>query len=217
MNIGLGIYEIFARIIPGIVYLVALVQLGFILELISFDLQIFYDLKIVPVTGLVLLAYVLETTFYPIAILWNRLFRRKYAPDEAFAEFQKRNPSWIYKFEGKDWRTLFAYIRKESPVLASEIDKQFAFYLMLGSMSIGIILLAINQMILFVQGGTYQNIIYSVFLIIASLIIAREGRFFQSRFYSWIFETILSYQLNIENFITPDKNTASSKPKSTKS
>ena len=208
MNIGLGIYEIFARIIPGIFYFVALIQLGFMFKLISFDLQILFDLKIVPMVGLVLLAYVLGTIFYPIAILWNRLFRREYVPDLAFSEFQRRNPGWKFKFEGKDWRTLFAYIRKESPDLAGEIDKQFAFYIMLGSISIGMILLAFNQMILFFLSVTYLNILYFVLLIISSLIIAREGRFFQARFYYWIFETILSYQLKLDDLIQPDKNPA---------
>lgn len=217
MNIGLGIYEIFARIIPGTFYFVALIQLGFMLKLISFDLQIFYDLKVIPAVGLVIIAYVLGTIFYPISIFWNRLFKPRNVPNLAFLEFQKRNPDWKFKFEGKDWRTLFAYIRKESPDLANEIDKQFAFYLMLGSISFGIILLATNQFILFFLGGTYINILYSVLLIIASRIIAREGRFFQARFYHWIFETILSFQLKLDNLIKSVENIASHESKSKKS
>jgi hypothetical protein len=208
MNIELGIYEIFARTVPGAFYLLALIQLGFILKLTSFDLQIFNDLGIIPSLGLAIVAYILGSAFFPISLVWHRLFKPKNAPNIAFVEFQKRNPNWRFEFEGKDWKTLFAFIRKENPNLANAIDKQNALYIMLASISFGIIVLAMNQIVLFFLGGTYLNIIYSVFLIIGSLLIAREGRFFQSRFYQLIFETILSYQLKLENLVKRDEDKA---------
>ena len=195
MNIGLGFYEIFGRIIPGAFYLIALMQLALIFKLTSFDLQAFNDLGLIPLLGLAVIAYILGSVFYPISIIWHRLFKPKNVPSLSFKEFQNRNPGWKFEFGGNDWKTLFAYIRKESPNLSAEIDKQYAFYLMLGSISFGMILLAINQVLLVILNGSYINLVFAVLLIIASLLIAREGKFFQTRFYQWIFETILSYQL----------------------
>ena len=37
MNLDLGIYEIFARIVPGAFYLFAILQLGFELKISPFD------------------------------------------------------------------------------------------------------------------------------------------------------------------------------------
>lgn len=206
MNIGLGIYEIFARIIPGTFYLFALLQLSFILKLTAFDLQTLNDLGIIPSLGLAVLAYILGSAFYPISIIWHRLSKPRDIPGIAFGEFQKRNLDWKFGFGGKDWRILFALIRKESPDIANSIDKQNALYIMLASISFGIILLAVNQITLFFMGGTYLNLIYAVLLIIGSLLIAREGRYFQFRFYLLIFETILSYQLKPEDLVKRDSN-----------
>jgi len=206
MNIGLGFYEIFGRIIPGAFYLIALIQLALLLNLTSFDLQTFNDLGIIPSLGLAAIAYILGSVFFPLSIVWNRLFKSKNVLNIAFKELQIRNPNWKFEFEGNDWRTLFAYIRKESPGLAGEIDKQFALYLMLEGISFGMILLAINQVISFLTGGTFINILYSVLLVSASLLTAREGRFFQTRFYQWIFETILSYEMKPENLVRRDEN-----------
>jgi hypothetical protein len=201
MNIGLGFYEIFARIIPGAFYFIALIQLALILNLTPFDLQAFNDLGIIPSLALAVIAYILGSIFYPVSIVWHRLFKPKNVPSLAFKEFQNRNPGWKFEFHGSDWKTLFAYIRKESPNLATEIDKQYALYIMLGSISFALIFLAINQVIFVILNRVYINLIYAVLLIIASLLTAREGRFFQTRFYQWIFETILSYQLKPDIFV----------------
>ena len=208
MNIGLGFYEIFARIVPGAFYLLALLQLGSILKLSPFDWQTFNDLGIIPSLGLAVIAYIFGTALYPVSILWHRLFKPKNVQHDAFIEFQKRNPGWKFDFEGKDWRILFALIRKGSPELANAIDKQYALYIMLASISFGIILLAINQIVMFFMGGTYLNLIYFVMLIVMSLLVAREGRFFQARFYHLIFETILSYEIKLENLVKRDSESA---------
>ncbi len=208
MNIGLGFYEIFARIVPGAFYLLALLQLGSILKIIPFDWQAFNGLGIVPSLGLTVIAYILGTALYPVSILWHRLFKPKNVQQSAFIEFQKRNPGWKFDFDGKDWRMLFALIRKGSPDTANAIDKQNALYIMLASISFGIILLAINQIVMFFVGGTYLNIIYFVLLIAMSLLVAREGRFFQARFYHLIFETILSHEIKLENLVKRDSETA---------
>jgi hypothetical protein len=213
MNIGLGFYEIFARIIPGAFYLVALVQIAFIFKLTSLDYQTFNDLGLIPSLGLAVIAYILGSVFYPISIVWNRFFKPRQAPDLAFREFKKRNPGWKFEFEGNDWRTLFAYIRKEDPHIAGEIDKQYAFYLMLGSLSFAILLLVINQVLSFLLGGAFISLLYAALLLIASILTGRESRFFQTRFYHWIFETILSYQLKPDYFVKREESPAPDKIK----
>jgi hypothetical protein len=213
MNIGLGIYEIFARIIPGTFYILAVGQLGFILKLISFDLPALNNLGLIPSIGLVIMAYILSTAFYPISILWHRLFKPKNAPEVAFIEFQKRNPNWKFEFEGKDWRMLFASIHKEDADLANAIEKQNAFYIMLASISFAIILLVINQIILFFLHGSFLSVLYAVLLLVISLLIAREARFFQSRFYYAIFETVLSYESRIDDLVKRNSQKASHESK----
>jgi len=204
MNIGLGFYEIFARIVPGAFYLIAFLQLAQLFKIISFDIAVFNNMGIVPSLGLTVITYILGSVFYPISIIWNRFFKPKNAPNLAFSDFQDRNPGWNFEFKGNDWKTLFAYIRKESPNLAGEIDKQYAFYIMLGSISFALILLAINQIITFIIEGTVLSILFAVLLIVASVLTAREGRFFQTRFYQWIFETILAYQLKPDDLVKRD-------------
>ena len=201
MNIGLGFYEIFARIVPGAFYLVFIIQLGLILNLFSFDFQMLNDLKLIPSLGLAVITYSLGQMFYPISIYWNRLFKAKDALDVAYLQFKNRNPNWRIEFASKDWRILFAYIRNEKPNLAGEIEKQHAFYLMLGSISFGLLLLSINQVIKYFLTNSWLNLLYFICLLIASVILTREGRFFQARFYQMIFETILSSELNLDHLV----------------
>lgn len=201
MNIALSFYEIFARLVPGIFYLFALGQLSLILGLSYIDLKVINNLGLIPSIGLAIASYILGTVLYPVSIVWHRLFKPKNAPESAFIEFQKRNLNWRFEFESKDWRVLFAWLRKENHELANSIEKSNAYYIMLESISFGIILLAVNQVVLFFIRETYLNILYCGFLIVFSLLAAREGRFFQLRFYHLIFETALSYELKMDGLV----------------
>ncbi len=56
MNVRLGIYEIFSRIVPGGVYLVAIWQLLTILGIVTIDFQTINSLSIIASIGLIVVA-----------------------------------------------------------------------------------------------------------------------------------------------------------------
>ena len=60
MSLKLGIYEFFGRVIPGIFYLFALVQLGAILKMYPFDLQLLNQISLTAILGLGVIAYILQ-------------------------------------------------------------------------------------------------------------------------------------------------------------
>src|SRR5215216_991730 len=131
MNIRLGIYELFSRIVPGGVYIIAICQLLDILGVITIDLQTINNLSLPLFIGLIVVAYILGGALDNIAIILFRLFKKRGISARSFAEFKQRHQDrWIIDFKDDDWTILLAYIRTRNMELASEIERHNAFSIM---------------------------------------------------------------------------------------
>src|SRR5574341_2094155 len=204
MNIRLGVYEIFSRIVPGGVYLAAAGQLLIILGLLKFDLKSVNDVSLIASIGLLLGAYTIGGAFDRLSLAWFRLFEKRGTHSRTFETFkQDYQDRWEIDFDGEDYSLLLAFIRTKNLDLAAEIDRHNAVSIMLRNVSLGLIFLGINSLLQFL---ILRNAIYIfVFLILAgiSLLIIQEAKKFREMYYDSIFKTTLAYTSDLKTVKKP--------------
>src|SRR5690349_15633017 len=131
MNLRLGLYEIFSRIVPGGVYIAAIWQLLTILGLIHIDFQAINNLSVLASIGLIVVAYILGGALDNLSLIFFRFFKPPGFSARSFVEFKKRyRDRWIVDFHNEDWSILLAYLRTRNLELASEIDRHNAISIM---------------------------------------------------------------------------------------
>jgi hypothetical protein len=206
MNIRLGLYEIFSRIVPGGVYIVAIGQLLTILGLVKVDLQILNSLSFIASLALIVIAYILGGALDNLALILYRLFNRPGFSARTFAEFKKKHQDrWVIDFEDDDWKVLLAYIRTKNLELASEIDRHNAISIMSRNIGSGLILIAGNILVQFLISHNSINLFLCATILILATLIFREAIKFRAWFYDGIYETVLAYRIDLEQSIRPVK------------
>ena len=204
MNIRLGIYEIFSRIIPGGFYVAAIGQLLAILGLVKIDWQTINELSLGISIGLIVIAYILGGALDNFALMLYRLFKKPGYSARTFAEFKRRHKDhWIIDFEDGDWSILLAFIRTKNLELSSEIDRHNALSIMLRNVGLGILIMVANNLIQFIISWNPIFIFISIVLSILAILVIREAVKFRGWFYSSIYETILAYRIDLENTVKP--------------
>ena len=142
MNIRLGIYDFFSRIVPGGFYLIAFVEFSKALGWIKFDWGILKDIGILPSAGLLIFSYVIATAMDQLGIMWQRIFRKRGVSNSSpFERFKQLHADrWIVDFEDKDWPILRAYIYIHNPAVGEEIERFNALNIMFRNLSLGLAL-----------------------------------------------------------------------------
>ena len=212
MSVKLGMYEFFGRVIPGFFYLVSIVQMGELFDLYTLDMQVFSQIQLVTGLALGVIAYLLGTAFNPVSMRWIRLFKPRDTLETALTIFRKRNPEWEIYFKEKDWHVLLAYLRRQNLELVEDvIERPNAFYIMLRNVSLSLIFLAIIQIFYFLTLGNLTHIWLIITFVVISILLGREAKMFQVMFFSLIFETIISYQINLNELVEKPKKIKSPK------
>ncbi len=208
MSIRLGLYDFFAYTIPGGLYLLALVQLGNILGWVSIDFQTINSLSVLSIVLAVVLfaiAYITGHIFEPFAKRWRRLFFKSGGLQKrVFDGVKAKYPDTEIKFRLGDWTLLLAYLRLENAEVAAEIARPNVTSIMLRNVSLGLILLAVLQIVEFIHTGfLVWHLVLSVALVIASIVAGRESVKFQRWFYSGIYEAIIARTRNLSDWAEP--------------
>ena len=147
MNIGLGVYDIFSRIVPGEFYLIAFYQLAVAFVWVKVDQTALNEIGIVPSIGLMVLAYILGTGMSRVGSLWNRIFKKRDTSKRALEKFREENKDWEFIFKDRDWTILRAYIRLHNPDIANVIDRNNALSIMLRNISLGLVILSVAEVV----------------------------------------------------------------------
>lgn len=204
MNLRLGIYEIFSRIVPGGVYMAAIAQLLSVLGLLVIDWQALNDVSLIASFGLVVLAYVVGGALNPYSFIWLRLFGNKGVSTVSLAAFKQRyRAQWEIDVDDKDWPVLLAFLRTKNLELTGDIERQNAISIMLRNVSFGLGMMAVNFVVAFVLYRTLPNLFAAVILLVVSILVVRESTKFRRWFYDGIFETTLAYRIELEKLIKP--------------
>jgi hypothetical protein len=206
MNVRLGIYEIFSRIVPGGFYIAAISQFLVVVGLVKFDWQMLNNISILSSIGLVIIAYILGEAFDRFSVVWFRVFKKRGFSGRVLAEFrQSHQDRWNLDISDSEWPVMLAYIRTKSLDLASEIERHNALSIMLRNVSLGLLLMTISSVIQFFLVRTLSNFLLAVVLFLLSILIGRESVKFRRWFYESIFQTTLAYRIDLEKSIKPIK------------
>ena len=204
MNIRLGIYEIFSRIVPGGVYMVAIWQLLTILGVTTIDVQTINSLSLPASIGLVVAAYIVGGAFDNLSTVLLRLFKKPGLNARSFLEFKKRHQDrWTIDFKDGDWSILLAYIRTRNMELASEIERPNAISIMSRNIGTGLVLIAGNSLIQFFLSQDSIHLFICIIMLILSALTLRQSIRFRRWFYDGIYETVLAYRIDLEKSIQP--------------
>lgn len=208
MNLRLGIYEVFSRIVPGGLYIVVIVQILSTLGIMKFDLQAINNLSLAASIGLVIVAYILGGAFDNLATVFFHLLKKQNISGRTLARFKKNyQDRWQIDFEDGDWSLLLAFIRTKNLELAGELDRHNALSIMLRNVSMGLLFLAANSSIQFFISRNSADIFVSLILLSLSMLILREAMKFREWFYDGIYETVLAYRIDLETAIKPMRPT----------
>lgn len=214
MNVRLGTYEIFSRIVPGSLYIFAIVHFLMVIGVINFDWHVVNDLSIISSVGIIITAYILSEALDRLALVWFRIFRKRGFSIQVLSDFKVRHQDkWDISFEDNDLHTLVAYIRTRDLELTGEIERHNAISIMLRNISFSLLLVAFNTVIMFVLNRDLLYLIVTFALLIFSIMIVRESIKFRQWFYSSIFETIIAYRLDLDKIVKPIHRTTNRKTK----
>ena len=204
MNIRLGIYEIFSRIVPGGLYIFAVGQLLVILGVIVLDWQLLNNLSLIMTITVVSVAYVLSEALDRFALTWFRVFCKKGYNSVALANFKLwYADKWDIDLKDAEWHVLIAYVRTKNLALADEIERHNAISIMLRNISFGLLLVAMNCFIgFFLHAGIYY-LIAGIAAILFAVLVIQDAVKFHKWFFNTIFDTILAYRLDLEERIKP--------------
>jgi hypothetical protein len=204
MNIKLGAYEIFSRIIPGGVYLAAIGQLLIVLGLLKFELESINQISLIASIGLLLGAYTIGGAFDRLSLAWFRLFEKPGTHKRIFEKFKlDHKDQWEITFDSEDFALLMAFIRTKNLDLASEIDRHSAVSIMLRNVSLGMVFLGVDLLIQFLVWQSWTELAASLLLFGVAVLIIREAKTFRDRYYESIYNTTLAYRIDLEKIIKP--------------
>jgi len=207
MSIKLGLYDFFAYMIPGSIYILVLTHLSTIFGWVKADFRLIANLPSLQILVLAALAYIVGMVIYPIAERWNGLFKPRGIAKKAYSEFESRYSNFEVRFKPEHWGLLLAYIRRENFELSAEIERHNVISLMLKNLSFGLSLLAILQIVEFIR-VKFLTVHIAMFMILTflSILAIRESAKFKLWFYLSIFDAVAAQSLDSSDLIAPKRD-----------
>ncbi len=192
MSINLGIYDVFANIVPGLVYLYVLNEYLRAFNRANLDLSSTYNLPqfLLLIILAYLVGYIMDYVSYH---LWFLRFYSRHEECMAYQQFKERYPELDVVFVPEQSSLLFTIIRQKSQQLADSIDKNKVVSLMLRNTSFALILLLPLELY-FAFANRFNifdltvNFLMAIGSVIGSLIALRQAERFDHYFYRLIFE-----------------------------
>lgn len=216
MSISLGIYDIFANLLPGLLYLFAINEILKSLTLPHMELNSqTFNLESFIVLALgYLLGHIFNSFTYAG---WYRLFyrseRKNYASarSKALKNIQANYSHLKMKFYPHDAELLFNAIQVKNKELADRIEATRANAIMMRNISFGLFLLIIAQVIYFINSGFSLNYLG---LGLACIFGSAASLYQTAKYYEWfykdVFLTAINYGSTLQEVVTAIRNT---KPK----
>jgi hypothetical protein len=207
MGISLDLYDFFAHLIPGGVFLMAFLY-GFQEEWLRSPA--FTDLNTAQLIGLGICAYLLGYMIDPLGKRWYECFRprrdskafpgNRYSMSEnAVKQLVHDNP-WLAVESGAiNWYVLLAYIKRHNLPMALEIERFNVTHIMLRGVSLGLLVFAMVFCAKVISGT--QALLYvglSLLSMAAAYLLMLEALKFRIWFYKAIYQSALALKLEPE-------------------
>lgn len=226
MPISLGIYDVFANLLPGVLYLFAINEILKAIGLRHMEL----NSQTFTLESFIILAlgYLLGHIFNSFTYRgWYRLFYRyprgynrnhgksrddRSANEKALGSLKRLYPELNLKFYARDADLLFNAIQIRNKELADRIETTRANAIMMRNISFGLFLLGLGQFIHFINQGTLDFLGLSAGCFIGSWFSLVQTSKYYEWFYQDIFRTAINYGDSLEAVVK--KIRGENKPKS---
>lgn len=195
MSIRIGVYDLFAYMVPGGLYLTnvsiaASALFGFRVDAVVTHLDLTQALL------LAFIAYTLGIVVDPVCSrTWNRLFYVKGLEQIVLRDLRERHPEYDLGFEAHDWRILRSYFHLRNREWSLDLDQFNAMNIMLRNLSFGLILLGVTAA---TYGITTDPVYMAAAPVLAALsLLAGERSVTRKRwFFRAIFETAIAINVS---------------------
>jgi hypothetical protein len=201
MSINLGIYDVFANIVPGFVYLFVVNEYLKAFGQPNLDLSSTNNLS--QFFLLIILAYLVGHVMdYVSYRLWFLRFYSKFEERTAYKQFKERYPELDVTFVPEQSSLLFTIVRQRNHQMAENIDRNKVTCIMLRNASFALILLLPLQLYFaFVNGFSVINFLMALGSIAGSLIALRQAERLDHYFYRLIFENAALEGKNLKSIV----------------
>ncbi len=205
MSINLGIYDFFAYLVPGLMYLFLLNEFSSRIGLSSYNLtQLNLDFGIAGI--IVLAAYVIGHLFDVFAQWFcYKLLTRKSVSATVLETLKAQYPHLNICFEPKDYHLLFVLLRERNLPFTEVLDRFEANSILLKNVSFASILFALLQLpALF---GDFSAVKLLLFLggISVCWLAFRGSKIYHTWFFLDVFEASLAYGTTLEEVLANKK------------
>ncbi|MEL6779487.1 MAG: hypothetical protein AAFO06_19765 [Cyanobacteria bacterium J06597_16] len=197
MGISLSLYDFFAHLVPGGVFLAAFLYAFAEAWLRSPE---FSQLSTLPLMGIALISYVLGYVVDPIGNRWYRFFRRNIPlygiSAQAAKDLCQLYPGIRIDVQAMGWYVLLAYIKRRNLPMAQEIEQLNVTHIMLRGLSLGLLLFSVVFCGKAMVGTrTLPYILLSLLSMGMSYVLIQEAIKFRIWFYKSIYQSTLALTL----------------------
>jgi hypothetical protein len=213
MSFTLGLYDLFANIIPGFIYLFIVNETLREFGLVHIDVTTIDNLSYFLLLGVVayLVGHNMDFLSYR---LWVRVFYRDHPEDRAYKQFRSIYPELEIQVNPRHVQLFFGAIKFAKPELANDIEKNKVICLMLRNVSFASILFFVSEsLIILFTGFSWMNLTIAILSLIASLVTLKRADMFNVLFYKMVFEHVSLFGNNLQEIVNYNrKNLSKGKP-----
>jgi hypothetical protein len=199
MGIKIGLYDFFARTIPGGIFLGALLYILRRYQIYSFT---FANISAMEASLFAICSYIAGFVIDPIANkYWYRFFNRSGGLHEkTMIEWNKKHSGIEVQSREMPWYIPLSYIKRHNLEMAYDVERFNVMSIMLRGASFGALLFTVIFTIeFFSRGFLFRFLIFSGLCLTAAIISIRESIKFRTWFYKALYESVIAL------IITPEQ------------
>lgn len=208
MSFSLGLYDVFANIVPGLLYFYVFNEGLRLLGWQSIDLtkvNTIGQALIVIVVSFVLGNIIGSLTFR----YWYKLFYRRHFAEATLERLRRRHPDLKFEFKPDDGEIIFVVIKHHNKLLAEKIETTRVNSIMMRNVSFGIFLYSLLSIFLFFSQRDVLYLGASVITVIFSGLSLRRAAVMDRWFFQDVFREALNYGNNVKQVLITSKRITS--------
>lgn len=216
MSISIGIYDLFAYTIPGLLYMYVAYEILALTGVVEIDIvnQI-SSAGFLAVILVAIAAFLTGQIFDNLAhwFVFSLIYRDK-TSQLMLDKIKQRDSGANIQFEAKDWHLLLVLLRQRNLEVAQTFDKHEADSIMFRNIS----LIALLNALVLGARGIIENPTWWVGAVISSVVCvvtARRSRTLHTWFFEGVFLAALEYGKNVDEVLAYRKEQGPSAPKKT--
>jgi hypothetical protein len=198
MGIKVGLYDFFARTIPGGIFLGALLYILRRYQIYAFS---FASISTLEVTLFAVCSYIAGFIIDPIANnFWYRLFnpgRRLH--EKTMMEWNKKQPAIEIQAKEMPWHIPLSYIKRHNLEMAYDVERLNVMSIMLRGASFGGLIFTVIFAVEFISRGfLLRYAIFSILCLTAAIISILESVKYRTWFYKALYESVIALVITPE-------------------